>query len=104
MAIYQKKPIEVEAHQWWSNGDHPLDDIEDVETQEGKIVRYFRHPKKPGTNICSQCSHLFHFHGFLETLEGGAMVCPGDYIIKGVEGELYCCKGRIFEETYERVN
>ena len=27
----------------------------------------------------------------------------GDYIIKGVHGELYPCKPDIFEETYEEV-
>lgn len=26
---------------------------------------------------------------------------PGDYIIKGVKGEIYPCKADIFEETYE---
>lgn len=25
----------------------------------------------------------------------------GDYIIKGVKGEIYPCKADIFEETYE---
>jgi len=26
---------------------------------------------------------------------------PGDYIIKGVQGEFYPCKPDIFEATYE---
>lgn len=26
---------------------------------------------------------------------------PGDYIIRGVKGELYPCKPDIFEETYQ---
>lgn len=28
----------------------------------------------------------------------------GDYIIKGVNGEIYPCKPDIFEKTYELVN
>ena len=28
----------------------------------------------------------------------------GDYIIKGVQGEIYPCKPDIFEATYEVVN
>jgi hypothetical protein len=28
---------------------------------------------------------------------------PGDYIIRGVKGELYPCKPDIFEMTYEKV-
>ena len=27
----------------------------------------------------------------------------GDYIIKGVEGEIYPCKPDIFEKTYEVI-
>ena len=27
----------------------------------------------------------------------------GDYIIRGVGGELYPCRGDIFDETYEEV-
>jgi len=27
----------------------------------------------------------------------------GDYIIKGIKGEIYPCKPDIFEATYERV-
>lgn len=70
---------------------------------------------------------VFHFHGktgenwyeargFIEgnydntlnypnikTLEGIMEVTPGDYIIKGVQGEFYPCKPDIFEQTYEKV-
>jgi hypothetical protein len=44
-----------------------------------------------------------HWHGWIETLEGGHIVCPGDYIITGVKGERYPCKPDIFEATYEKV-
>lgn len=32
-----------------------------------------------------------------------AMQYTGDYIIKGVEGEFYPCKPRIFKKTYEEL-
>lgn len=35
------------------------------------------------------------------TLEGTMEGHPGDYLIKGVEGELYPCKKEIFEKTYD---
>jgi len=44
-----------------------------------------------------------HDHGWIDTLEGGHIVCPGDWIIKGVHGEFYPCKPDIFLETYEKV-
>jgi hypothetical protein len=43
-----------------------------------------------------------HYHGWIETLEGGHTVCPGDWIITGIRGEYYPCKPNIFELTYEK--
>lgn len=40
---------------------------------------------------------------FIKTLEGVHHVSVGDYVIKGVRGELYPCKPDIFEETYEVI-
>lgn len=37
----------------------------------------------------------------IETLEGVMEVSPGDWIIKGVQGEFYPCKPDIFDATYE---
>ena len=37
------------------------------------------------------------------TLEGKMYAHPGDYIIKGVNGEFYPCKPDVFAKTYERV-
>lgn len=44
-----------------------------------------------------------HFGGLWEisTLEGSMCAHDGDYIIKGVRGELYPIQKEIFEETYE---
>lgn len=37
----------------------------------------------------------------IETLEGVMIGKTGDYLIRGVQGELYPCKPDIFEATYE---
>ena len=39
----------------------------------------------------------------IATLEGTTSAAPGDYIIRGVQGEFYPCKPDIFEATYEQV-
>lgn len=39
----------------------------------------------------------------IRTLEGDHVASPGDYIIRGVEGEFYPCKPSIFEATYDEV-
>jgi len=109
---YRKKPVVIEAVQWFKNGDHPEDDcfraFEDTgetpkEKREGKIVRYFRHPNIPGDIYCEHCQCTMHVHGWIDTLEGGHNVCPSDWIITGVKGERYPCKNNIFEMTYEKV-
>ena len=37
----------------------------------------------------------------IETLEGTMFARPGDWIIRGVQGEFYPCKPDIFDATYE---
>lgn len=113
---FRKKPVVIEAHQWFKNGDHPEDRFSSKgvlpEGCEGDVVRYFRNPNIPGTDFCQGvdkkgipigCGRMFHDHGWIDTLEGGHIVCPGDWIITGVEGERYPCKPNIFEATYEKV-
>lgn len=40
---------------------------------------------------------------YIKTLEGWMHVSVGDYIIQGVQGEVYPCKPDIFADTYEEV-
>lgn len=40
----------------------------------------------------------------IETLEGTMKCTPGNYVIRGVKGEIYPCKSDIFEATYEKVD
>lgn len=39
----------------------------------------------------------------IHTLEGDMLANRGDWIIRGVKGELYPCKPDIFAATYEQV-
>ena len=106
MTKYRKKPVVIEATQWFKNGDHP-EDRWSPEVQ-GRVVRYYRTPELDGQTSCTKCGAIMHIHGWVDTLEsgglaGGYIVCPGDWIITGVKGERYPCKPDIFEETYEAV-
>jgi hypothetical protein len=40
----------------------------------------------------------------IETLEGVMRANVGDWIIRGVRGEIYPCKPDIFADTYEAVD
>lgn len=127
MNQYRKRPVVVFAHQWRKNGDHPGDYAKPVEgfeknpdndvmslvtyspqhqllnDWEGQVVRRFRHPDIPGERPCEVCGQPHQVHGWIDTLEAGHRVCPGDYVITGVRGERYPCKEDIFLETYEAV-
>lgn len=39
----------------------------------------------------------------IKTLEGTMVARTGDYIIKGVNGEIYPCKADVFVEIYDEV-
>jgi hypothetical protein len=85
---YRKKPVEVEAKQFTDNAS------------VGEILRWAGTPPvqaniDPATGIATAL--------LIETLEGTMLASPGDYIIKGVDGEFYPCKPSIFERTYEPV-
>jgi hypothetical protein len=115
---YRKKPVEIEATRWWSNGDHPNDydnDSIDIDgavipgeyqrehNWEGQVVRYYRNPDDSGERECEHCGKVMDDHGWIDTLEGGHTVCPGDYVITGIKGERYPCKPDIFAATYDVV-
>lgn len=110
MAQYRKKPVVIEATQWFKNGDHPedgndtfLDGEYKGEKYEGLVVRYYRTPEIDAQSKCKHCGGIMHNHGWIDTLEGGHIVCPGDWIITGVQGERYPCKPDIFAATYEKA-
>jgi hypothetical protein len=119
---FRKKPVVIEATQWFKNGDHPEDYAKDTEgfengrvvifsgaerkekNWEGGVVRYYRRPEGDGEKLCMYCNVRMHEHGWIDTSEGGHIVCPGDWIITGVVGERYPCKPKIFAATYDSVN
>ena len=89
---YIKKPIPVEAVKANSDGfaESPAWISKAVLDGIVQIIHY------PGAN--------YGFNGFkVITLEGPMTGNVGDYLIRGVEGELYPCRGDIFEKTYEKV-
>lgn len=78
---YRKKPVVIEAIQWNGNNTQEILDF-----CKGDCVE-----KAKGAYL------------YVRTLEGGHIASAGDYIIRGVNGELYPCKPDIFEKTYEVV-
>lgn len=40
----------------------------------------------------------------IDTREGTVRADPGDWLMRGVEGELYPCSADVFDATYETVD
>lgn len=88
MARYIKKPIEIEAFQLNSRGLVGEDWFWDGVTRNEIITHSFgKHEIED-----AWCE--------IKTLEGTMIANTGDYIIRGIKGEIYPCKADIFEATY----
>jgi hypothetical protein len=92
---YLKKPVVIEAIQW--TGKNLIDVITFTD-------------KRPELNAMAASdgwesySNLVKNEGLkIYTLEGVMDASIGDYIIRGVQGELYPCKPDIFKMTYEEL-
>ncbi len=96
---YRKKPVIIEAVQWGRMGDHAKVNNYAPENSNGKC----KHCDLPFIKENDDTLGYHLTHGWIETLEGGHIVCPKDFIITGVVGECYPCKPDVFEATYEKV-
>ena len=82
---FRKKPVVIEAFQW-----KPLSpDAADKDVPLWLVMSNY--DLGPGNSL------------MIKTLEGTMRADPGDWIIRGVNGEFYPCKPDIFEATYEKV-
>jgi len=91
MAKYKKRPVVIEAIQWTGENLREIINFTGLNNSAKHFSweEYEALVKKEGLKIF--------------TLEGTHMASVGDYIIKGVAGEVYPCKPDIFEKTYEAV-
>ena len=97
MPRYRKKPVIVNA---FRVGLDPIPDwfMDKVTRKEATIVPASEAEAQKGPFE----QKVVYFE--IDTLEGVMIGNYGDYIIQGVEGEVYPCKPDIFEQTYERVD
>jgi hypothetical protein len=91
MGKYRKLPVEIEAFRIG------VDYIPDWFMDKVSTNEIILHGKSSGFE------HYDDTHCTIKTLEGNMRGEYGDYIIKGVNGEIYPCKPDIFEKTYEEV-
>ena len=88
MQKFRKKPVEIEAIQFVA--ENVMECVELVRERTGH--------EHAGIEMAKGGVILK-----IPTLEGTMTARTGDWIIKGVNGEIYPCKPDIFEKTYDRV-
>lgn len=86
---YRKKPIVIDAFKWTGCPAQLEDPDWVVSAIKAKDIWFT--PAGPDIEM------------FIATLEGIMTARLGDYIIRGIKGEVYPCKPDIFEMTYEQV-
>jgi hypothetical protein len=82
MPKFRKRPVEIEAWQWDGHSTSP------------------QRPEWLRDNGRVRASHSEETL-YIRTLEGEMMASKGDWIIRGVKGEIYPCKPDVFESTYD---
>jgi hypothetical protein len=82
VARFRKKPVVIDAIQW-DGEESTFDKIIELDADQSHTLGMV------GAVLC------------IPTLEGVMEASPGDWIIRGVKGELYPCKPDIFDATYD---
>ena len=103
---YRKKPVVIDAWHWEFDGtttpDAPswvTDALGKPDFGEGAIQFWPDGDRRlPDDNEWSSKPHIV-----IGTLEGVMRMLPGEWLIRGIKGELYPCKPDIFAATYEPV-
>lgn len=93
--VWVKKPVTVEAFKWLGQSETDRNDI------PGWFLETLLWSQKPG-----RAPTPISFDGecvVIETLEGDMRCEPGNWIVRGVKGELYPVKDEIFHELHERA-
>jgi hypothetical protein len=89
MAQYRKKPVVIEALQFTEETKNQV--YYWAKEKQQNVYHAWSEGEKPAPIL------------MIPTLEGEMTCSIGDFVIQGIQGELYPCKPDIFEKTYDLV-
>lgn len=104
---FRHRPIVVDAIQWFKNGDHPEDNCDTLiingkpVLNDGEIVRRYYGVYAEHIGKCLECHRAYNDHGKVDTGEDVVKVCPGDWIVKNLDGFHTPIEPGLFEQLYE---
>ena len=87
MGAYTKKPVTIEAFRWTGGPDQGEDPVWICDAIRQGTVRFVE------AGLMS-----------IQTTEGVMNASAGDWIIRGVEGEIYPCKDSVFQASYVQAS
>jgi hypothetical protein len=93
---FRKKPVVIDAIQWTGAN---LKDVIDFTGKHPDFDKWFDSWEAYSEHVANDGLKFKIF-----TLEGTMTATPGDWIIRGVQGECYPCKPDIFEATYDQAD
>jgi hypothetical protein len=104
MSMFRKKPVIIEARQWSGGVEAATPIIQWILDGDG-TARWHEKSFAGTQRIEGVVSDYYRSeHVAIDTLEGVMKALPGDWIIRGVQGEFYPCKPDIFDATYEPID
>ena len=98
--IYEKLPVRIEASRFELVGEPHLEFTVVWDDPSDWIIEATQKPFQEIGSVFS--SHMWR-QLCVHTLEGIMNGKSGDYLIKGVKGELYICDADIFKQTYRLI-
>jgi hypothetical protein len=107
MTRYRKKPVVIDAIQWTGVN------VQEVLGFLAEMVIKFKKPAQVTENsiIVEEVTKIQfdltakpHIRLTIATLNGDMAVDHGEFVLCGIQGEIYPCKADIFEATYDKVH
>lgn len=89
MSKYIMKPVVVEAFKWTGN-------------KKQRYPKWFMKSVKEGI-IKFLSDNIGNVSMIICRLEGEQIINIGDYVVKGIDGDIHSCKPNIFKQLYEEV-
>lgn len=92
MPAFRKRPVIIEAEYFDGSADRAAEIVAWILAGGGQANAYPDHDDPD------------RWHIIIETLEGAMGAAPDTYVVRGVAGEFYACRGDVFLATYESVD
>ena len=106
MKRFQKRPVVIQAMRVTGGNYGMLTELADTDPTRRLSIEWCcqNWDCKDSNIVAGQAPHPRRRVVIIKTLEGTMQANEGDWVIKGIRGELYPCKHDIFMDTYREID